>query len=109
MEVTDESGIDYASEDYAAGYRDGHDLGTSVRKSLQEQLTTTRAELAAKDARAQALEGEVARLREALNAIAAWDDKRADAYRAAHGSYAAFCEPSAVKTARAALTERPND
>jgi hypothetical protein len=106
MEVTDESGIDYASEDYAAGYRDGHDLGTSVRKSLQEQLTTTRAELAASAARVQALEGEVARYRAQLEA-----DR--DTFRDLDiiddpiGA-AAICE-AGYRNCCAALTERPND
>jgi len=58
--------------------------------------------------RAEASEAEAARLREALEKIAAFDDSAANTHLRVTGSYAGFDDPASVAIARAALP-RPDE
>jgi hypothetical protein len=90
---------DFGNEVLAADIRAALVEHNAAWDAETNRLKNALANLDAKDA-------EIARLREALEKLASWDDAGGNKYLETFGSYAAFDEPNAAQISRAALSQK---
>ncbi|MGL4198163.1 MAG: hypothetical protein ACRCSX_10415 [Allorhizobium sp.] len=110
MEVTKEDGVDRECADYVAGYEEGYDLCKSVRRTLNEQVTDTRAALTTATAEAAEAWEQVGfwkeRVRQLEQAKADFDAEHLPKYQAALTDNAAMKATIHQQAANAATAAR---